>query len=64
MIKVSKTAAGTSCKKRDVQHEDCYLSEEFYAKVQLNKEFFDEKKRLLLDFIRVKQKFAKENPEK
>ena len=64
MIKVSKTAAGTSCKKRDLKYEDCYMSEEFSAKIQFDKQFVDEKKRLLLDFIRVKQKFEKDHPEK
>ena len=60
MIRVAKTAAGTSCKKRDQRfpEDDSYVQE---LKQTLDRQFIDEKKRLLLDFIRVKQKYDADN---
>lgn len=54
IIRVAKTAVGTSCKKRDHREDDSYVQE---LKQTIDRQFIDEKKRLLLDFIRVKQKY-------
>jgi len=54
MIRVAKTAVRTSCKKRDHREDDSYVQE---LKQTIDRQFIDEKKRLLLDFIRVKQKY-------